>query len=86
MSTTVPYWSNMQTLMEALTSSACAIRFLRSLWRAIAIIKTNRAHTANHVDPPLCRLAEAALMRLRVVRLRSLLHIEIHRDGVTAAQ
>src|SRR4029077_15284905 len=25
MSTTVPYWSNMQTLMEALTSSACAI-------------------------------------------------------------
>src|SRR5712672_3357404 len=25
MSTTVPYWSNMQTLMEALTSSACTI-------------------------------------------------------------
>ena len=25
MSTTVPYWSNMQTLMEALRSSACAI-------------------------------------------------------------
>src|SRR6516164_2354701 len=25
MSTTVPYWSNMQTLMEALTSSSCAI-------------------------------------------------------------
>src|SRR5215813_3269326 len=25
MSTTVPYWSNMHTLMEALTSSACTI-------------------------------------------------------------
>src|SRR5271169_5035298 len=57
--------------------------FLRGLWRATAIIKTNSVPTAaNHVAPPLCRLAEAALMRLRTVRLQRLLFIEIHRNGV----
>jgi hypothetical protein len=42
MSTTVPYWSNMQTLMVALKSSACAIAVL-TFWRAIADHQTHYA-------------------------------------------
>src|SRR4029077_17745813 len=54
MSTTVPYWSNMQTLMEALTSSACAIAVpSKCCGEPLSIVKLNTLRIAVNHDAPL---------------------------------